>query len=768
LFGLRNGPLLVLIAVQEVAAFSTYALLRQMALARLAAWIGAALFAVNGTFAWFGHSPIMPVAFAPLLLLGIEMEWNAVAAPRASRGWVVVAIALAFSLYAGFPEVAYLDGLLCAAWTLLRFVQCHGAARIRFALRVGVGALAGLLVATPFIIPFLHLLSVGQVNLPRMLDFSRVAIPPLALPTLVMPYALGPQSLVLDWTRIESSVWSYLGGYLTLSVLLLSVVALIASATPGRALRWLLGGWGAIMIGASFGVPGIAQAVYAFPALKETMVFRYSPPSWELAAIILAAMAIDDWQHARIWRRGVVVAGLVMVVAAIAALTAAWGSILYLWASVAEYPAWLLASVGAALAASFMIATLMATRPAPWRSATLAFLVVGESVALFSVPRLAGLRHAGLDTGAIDYLKQHLGLQRAFAFGTLLPNYSAWFQVAAINSNYVPSPRLWTQYIRAALDPGSQTEFFDGITVFGEAPRTDMAAFRAYLPAYAGLGVRYVLVPPYSTLTQTARIKTADPVEPASLAPGASLEATFPGNLITAGAISSVSVVVHRADGALALTACAGDSCESGTADLSSASDSAPLTIALKAPLAVTAGQDVRLRMTRDGGTGSAVLPRFTRSSAASPLPDLTVAYAIPGLSPRPAFTSASLSVFELQNPAPYFETTDAACRVAAATRESVTTDCDAPARLIRRELFYDGWHATVNGEPMPIMRADPIFQSIDLPAGSARVRFDYSPPYMGAITAAFITGLVMLAAGLAGWLPPRASVNADRLPVSR
>ena len=49
---------------------------------------------------------------------------------------------------------------------------------------------------------------------------------------------------------------------------------------------------------------------------------------------------------------------------------------------------------------------------------------------------------------------------------------------------------------------------------------------------------------------------------------------------------------------------------------------------------------------------------------------------------------------------APYFEAEGGACRVAPESRERVVTECERPARLIRRELFFDGWRATVNGQP--------------------------------------------------------------------
>jgi hypothetical protein len=46
LFALRNGSLWLLLVLQEITAFATYALLRRMALAPLAAWTGAALYAI--------------------------------------------------------------------------------------------------------------------------------------------------------------------------------------------------------------------------------------------------------------------------------------------------------------------------------------------------------------------------------------------------------------------------------------------------------------------------------------------------------------------------------------------------------------------------------------------------------------------------------------------------------------------------------------------------------------------------------------------------
>jgi hypothetical protein len=51
---------------------STYLLLRRLARAPASA-AGGTAFALNGTFAWL-YVPVNPVAFLPLLLLGVEVR----------------------------------------------------------------------------------------------------------------------------------------------------------------------------------------------------------------------------------------------------------------------------------------------------------------------------------------------------------------------------------------------------------------------------------------------------------------------------------------------------------------------------------------------------------------------------------------------------------------------------------------------------------------------------------------------------------------------
>jgi hypothetical protein len=217
--------------------------------------------------------------------------------------------------------------------------------------------------------------------------------------------------------------------------------------------------------------------------------------------------------------------------------------------------------------------------------------------------------------------------------------------------------------------------------------------------------------------------------------------------------IGSVAVIIGTyrgaSDGQLSVTACAGDRCQGGTGDLASAGDNLPLEIGLDAPLPIHAGEDLRLRFGHDGGTEPVAIWSYPQSAGLARGPGLVVTYQTADLPLAHVYSDRVLDIYEMADPAPYFETVGGPCRISAARREAVTTDCAAPARLIRRELFFDGWSATIDRRPVAIMPEGRLLQAVDVPAGTARIRFRYAPPFARASAAAFALGLVLLVAGL-------------------
>ena len=154
-----HGWLALKLILQALSGIAAYALMIELGTTRLAGFVTGAFFALNATFFMVPHA-MGPVPFAPLLLLGIER------CARFSRdgkrlGWGLIPVAVAYSIYAGYPEVAYLDGLLAAIWTLWRFAAL-GAVRWRFAGRILLGAGLGAALALPIVVPFPTLLPVSS------------------------------------------------------------------------------------------------------------------------------------------------------------------------------------------------------------------------------------------------------------------------------------------------------------------------------------------------------------------------------------------------------------------------------------------------------------------------------------------------------------------------------------------------------------------------------------------------------------------------------
>jgi hypothetical protein len=95
----------------------------------------------------------------------------------------------------------------------------------------------------------------------------------------------------------------------------------------------------------------------------------------------------------------------------------------------------------------------------------------------------------------------------------------------------------------------------------------------------------------------------------------------------------------------------------------------------------------------------------------------------------NPVFISKAMWIYRLDHAAPYYATTPgSACAISMPKRTRVRIECAKPAALIRRELFYPGWHARVNGHAVPVRQAAPLFQTIALPAGRSKIRFFYPP----------------------------------------
>ena len=651
------GTVLLKLTLQVLAGLGTYAFLRELRVDRLAALGAGILFELNGTFAWMGDAPIMPIAFLPLLLWGIELVAIGDSKTKSTWGTALIAVSIAWSLFAGFPETAFLDGLLAMAWAAVRFFhlppsaarkrrfafaityraatvrerllpslfqQALSASRLRFASRVAIGGACGLLFAAPVVLPFLEYQSLSAIQ--HTADFGGLAKP--ALTMLLFPYVFGPigEFGKYDPSRLLNDVWGGIGGYFGCALIYLAIAGLVGRKY--RAFRLLLACWILLFVLRTMGVHWCAVLLNAIPGLS-LVIARYSLPSMQMAAALLAGLAIDDWRSHRDSRLvRVSSAALGFLALSGLAIWAGWPLIAALIVKAPHYPVWLAYSCISA-AAVFLLSGLLLAQRSTWiASAALLAVIAAEPLVASVIPTLAGVRHSSIDRPALEFLERNLGLQRFYTLGPIRPNYGAYFHLPSLNHNSIPIPRNWVSWIHSSLDKDVDASIFVGNTP--EPGRARVMQLKEHLAGYRTAAVKYVVA--------AAWMHACDDSQ--SIIRGANL-----------------------------------------------------------------------------------------------PIPEL-----------RCVYRDGTLAILELAGSAHYFDVEGGPCQLETQSREEIKTNCRNKARLIRKELFYPGWSARVDGRKQTVTRYGEIFQSIDLPIGATIVRFGYLPSHAGWILACM--ALAILAIG--------------------
>ncbi|SAK74617.1 Bacterial membrane protein YfhO [Caballeronia pedi] len=479
---LKNGQLYMHIALQIISGLSTWALLRKIGCSRLAAVAAALAFEFNGTNAWLANAVINPIPFLPLTLLGIEMLHERVARAKAG-GHALLAIGLAASLYAGFPEVAYLNGLLILVWTLVRTAALPHADRWIFLRRVVIGGIAALAISAPVLVPFFDYLPLANTGGHEGTGFESIHLSPGFLVGILAPYAFGG---IFQFPEYEG-FWGAVGGYAGCVLVALAVAG--ATGRTHRGLRIALVVWVFVTIGISYGFPGSSLVVKIVPGLKLAAYFRYLPPSWEFSLCVLAGFALTDLSReteSRAFKIAVVLVAL-MVIAAI------WTTRRHDMSLHGRF------ALGNAI---FVAITLLAMAAFAWRTRTsetrrraMAALLALEAVVYFAIPTLSNPSRGTVVLDGVYFLQKNLGLQRFVTLGPVQPNYGSYFGIASINHNDLPIPRSWTDYVERHLDSNAPPILFTGGSRQDPAGPSAADQLIANLDAYRRVGVRYVLAP---------------------------------------------------------------------------------------------------------------------------------------------------------------------------------------------------------------------------------------------------------------------------------
>jgi hypothetical protein len=106
-------------------------------------------------------------------------------------------------------------------------------------------------------------------------------------------------------------------------------------------------------------------------------------------------------------------------------------------------------------------------------------------------------------------------------------------------------------------------------------------------------------------------------------------------------------------------------------------------------------------------------------------------------------FRSPTTRIYRLAGAAPYYRAPG--CQVISTSSDSVSLTCPRPTTLVRRETWFDGWTARVNGRPAHIRRIDGLFQGVSVPAGTHRLTFSFLPPGMSWAAIGLLAGCALL-----------------------
>jgi hypothetical protein len=481
-----NGQLYQHMVFELISGIATYLLLRRLTVSRWASTAAAIVFALNGTFAWFTHAPVNVVPFLPLLLLGIEIAYAAASAARRPGAWWLIAVAGALSVYAGFPETAYLNTLFAGLWVAWRS-GCAGRPYVRsFLIKVALGAVCAVLLAGPLLVAFGDYLG---VSVDAHVGLANAHRPGSTLPILLLPYVYGP--IFGDVNPTSIPVWDTIGGYLSTSLLFFGIVAL---ASPGRrGLRFVLLTWIVLAIARLYGIPGLGAVLGLIPGMDRILFERYADPTMELAAIVLAALGMDALSTRTAPRRRLIAVTLVSL-ALVGAAAARAHSFAYK-VMPASHRLFELGSVGWAVGV-IVVGALAAIVPnAQARRILVAAIVSIDAFVLFTMPELSAPRSITVDAAPIAFLQRHQGLSRFATLGPLQPNYGSYFGLREINTLQALLPSNFSTYVSEHLDSAVSALSFQGLGPPTPAAATAPAQLLSNLDGYRAAGVRYVLTP---------------------------------------------------------------------------------------------------------------------------------------------------------------------------------------------------------------------------------------------------------------------------------
>lgn len=470
---LPKGQLLFHISLQILSGLFTYGFLRSLKLTKTSSLFGASIFEFNAVFAWLANAVVNPIPFLPLLLWGVELSFAEKQSAKIKAAFMI-ATGVSLSLYAGFPEVAYLNGLFVALWTVCKVFP--NVFNYKFELtRITLAVITGILLSAPLLIPFFDYLSYADVGVHDGAKYYFINTSYII--TNIFPYWSGG-----IWTPpFGNDFWGKTGGYTGFLLPVLSISGLFVAARRRQSVA--LAVWIMTTLSLSYGASWLFEIFKHLPGIKEAAIYRYFPASWIMALCILASFAIDHaLKHYSM--KNIKFSLLIVTMLCMATIY-----------TFAGYVGWYPRNLFGWLATSFQLTivlffTLLIFRPTILHKRyyainAMAGLTVLESIFLFAVPVMAHRREIKVDHGSVVFMQHTLGLQRFATLGPIAPNYGTYFKIAQLNHNDLPVPKMWNDFVRHKVDRAADAIIFIKISSKAELLRN--------LDGLASAGVKYVV-----------------------------------------------------------------------------------------------------------------------------------------------------------------------------------------------------------------------------------------------------------------------------------
>ncbi|HTG47151.1 MAG TPA: hypothetical protein VK646_05815 [Actinomycetota bacterium] len=775
-----------------VAIGATFLFLRRIGLGRTAGMVGGLVYAFCGfQVVWTNWPQTHVGALIPALFWAVELAIDR----RTLRAALPITLIAAVMLFEGFPSVTGYAVIAAAIYAAVRLVaerEPAAAARRRTGAFLAVAAVLAVGVAAIQLLPFLHRL--GLIDLAYRQQTAGDHLPLHAILTLAFPDALGSPLRRSYWGAIN---YIELQSFIGASALVLIAVAAARGRelTVARGARTFLWAGAAVAAMLLFLGGPLLWLLQRLPLFDTNFIGRMrSVFGFLLAALAAIGMEAagrraEDRRRARIvW----------IAFGALVVLGAVWA-----WSLAARAHGSLLPGAAIALGAGGATLALVLLAPRevrvrrllPW---TVPVLIAFEALA-FTLPfwpRIP-LDEFYPSTPTHTYLERHLGHDRIASGGIAMsPGTTTYYGIRALTAHSFFA-ETWRDLV-LAVDPHA----FDRSPTL---PILDPTGAVASSPILDRLAVRYFVSAPEPPVIGRTVPVTA-PVGTVALSAGAALEATIPRGPLRAVVVwlQEPPAVAGPASLRVQILDAAGAPLTDGTRRLPA--DETAGTFAIAVPEAdatndPAAPGPLTARISLEAAAGSVRLGADATGDPAVQLieadddglrlvrTDGALVYERLRALPRIRWASHAIVIADraariaaLARPIPPDTVVLSAPGPAASGRGArldIREDGDERIRIgvsaagdgyvVVADALQDGWVATLDGAPAPLVDADHAGVAVFVPAGAHEIELRYEPPgWRRGVAVTVISLLILLFVAVApGSRSRREPADRSAVPVT-